>query len=93
MTGLKETGKKELGTQDNGAGGNRALVSDQKYPSQDNPVTSENLPLNVSMQLYRLMTKVVEDEVSPKTVNAACACASEIHKIIKLNLEMRKHGL
>jgi hypothetical protein len=45
------------------------------------------------MRLYELMTKVVQDDVNPKTVHAACACAAEIHKILRLNLEMKKSGL
>lgn len=70
----------------------RHSVSDQKSPKQDVQVTSENLPKTVSMQLYALMTKVVENEVTPSTVNAACNCAAEIHKILKLNLEMKRSG-
>jgi hypothetical protein len=55
--------------------------------------TSKSLPESVSMQLLGLMKKVVEDGVNPKTVNAACQCASEIHKILRLNFEMQKKGL
>lgn len=66
---------------------------DKKSPEQESPATSENLPKNVSMQLFELMKRVVKDDVNPKTVNAACACASEIHKILRLNLEMKRKGL
>lgn len=59
---------------------------------QNNQVTSESLPKSVSLQLYDLMNRVVETEVTPQTVNAACSCASEIHKILKLNFEMKKQG-
>lgn len=71
----------------------RPLDSDKKLPQPSAQATSENLPKNVSMQLYSLMQKVVENDVNPKTVGAACACASEIHKILKLNLEMKKANL
>lgn len=30
--------------------------------------------------------------MNPKTVHAACACAAEIHKILKLNLEMKREN-
>lgn len=68
----------------------RPLDSAQKSQTPSGAATSDNLPLNVSMQLYKLMQEVVKNKVSPKTVQAACACASEIHKIIKLNFEMTK---
>ena len=45
------------------------------------------------MRLFELMEKVVETEVTPSTVKAACNCASGIHKILKLNLEMKRSGL
>jgi hypothetical protein len=46
---------------------------------------------NVSMQLYELMKKVVKDDVNPKTVSAACNCASEIHKMLKLNRDILRN--
>jgi hypothetical protein len=57
------------------------------------PAISENLPKNVSLKLYELMIKVVESEVNPKTVQAACACATEIHRMLKLNLEIKKNNI
>lgn len=69
------------------------LVSGQKLQKQEDLVTSENLPRNVSMQLFELMKQIVQDEISPKTVHAACACASEISKILKINNEMRRRGM
>lgn len=68
-------------------------VSDQKSLTPVEPVTSENLPKNVSMQLFGLMKQVVAKEVTPATVNAACSCATEIHRMLKLNLELKKQGL
>lgn len=56
-------------------------------------VTSESLPKSVSMRLFELMAKITEKEITPASVNAACSCASEIHKILKLNLEIKKSGL
>lgn len=68
------------------------MDSVQKLQRHEDLVTSESLPKNVSMQLYKLMKKVVENEVNPKTVGAACSCAAEICKILKLNHEIRKSG-
>lgn len=53
-------------------------------------VTSESLPKSVSMQLFGLMNKVVATDVNPQTVQAACACATEIHRMLKLNLEIKR---
>lgn len=74
--------------QKNGDGDSQNSGSNKQLQKLESQVTSENLPKNVCMQLYNLMTKVVEDDVNPKTVNAACSCASEIHKILKLNHDM-----
>ncbi len=60
---------------------------------QEKPETSESLPQSVSMQLLNLMKTVVKEEVNPSTVKAACQCASEIHKMLKLNLELKRSGL
>jgi len=76
--------------QDNGDENNQPSDLEKRSEIVKTPVTSENLPQNVCMQLYCLMNKVVEDDVNPKTVNAACSCASEIHKILKLNHEMSR---
>jgi hypothetical protein len=51
------------------------------------------LPQSVSMQLLNLMKTVVKEEVNPSTVKAACQCASEIHKMLKLNLELKRSGI
>lgn len=66
---------------------------EKKSQNQEKDSQSTSLPYTVSMQLVNLMQKVVEDEVSPKTVGAACQCASEIHKILKLNFEMKKYSM
>lgn len=76
--------------QDNTAGHNQALDLEARSPRLVEAATSENLPKNVSIKLFELMTKVVESDVNPKTVQAACACATEIHRMLKLNMELRK---
>ncbi len=65
-------------------------ASETKSLQPAGPVTSENLPKSVSMQLYGLMNEVVKNEVTPKTVQAACACATEIHRMLKLNMEIKR---
>jgi hypothetical protein len=57
------------------------------------PATSESLSKDLATQLLILMKRVTEDEVTPGTVNAACNCASEIHKILKLNFQMKQSGI
>ncbi len=48
-----------------------------------------NLSTTVATQLLDLMQQVTKTEVTPETVNAACNCAKEIHKIIRLSLEFK----
>lgn len=67
--------------------------SSHSSPQQGSPVTSEVLSRDLATQLLGLMKKVTETEVTPATVNAACNCASEIHKILNLNFQMKKSGL
>jgi hypothetical protein len=50
----------------------------------------KTLSVTVAEQLLGLMTQVTKDEVSPRTVNAACNCATAIHKFISLNLKLSK---
>lgn len=76
--------------QDNGEAVNQDSVLNKKSQNLENLTISKNLPKNVCLKLYDLMQKVVKDEVTPKTVSAACMCASEIQKILKLNYEMQK---
>lgn len=68
------------------------MDSDNKLQKQNEVVTSENLPKSVCLQLYGLMTKVVSEDVNPRTVKAACDCATEIHRMLKLNLEIKRHS-
>ncbi len=59
-------------------------------PPPADPVTSEDLPRSVSIQLYGLMNEVTRESVTPQSVAAACKCAAEIQKMLKINLEMMK---
>lgn len=89
-TGRSGTKKKGLDMLKNGAEEVKSLALDQKSRQPEIAETSDNLLKNVSMQLYDLMKKIVSDEVTPKTVSAACSCASEIHKMLKLNRELTR---
>jgi len=71
----------------------QSLGLEKKSQKPNEPVTSENLPKNVSMQLFKLMNQVVDSDVNPTTVKAACACAQEIHRMLKLNLDIRRSGV
>lgn len=73
----------------NGEDNNQLLDSEKQLAMQENQATFENLPTSVSLQLLELMKKVVAKEVTPQTVNAACNCASEIHKILKLSTSIK----
>ena len=72
----------------NGEENNQLLDSEKQLAMQESQETFENLPISVSTQLLKLMKQVVAKEVNPQTVNAACNCASEIHKILKLSASM-----
>lgn len=64
---------------------------DSDKPSQPSDAAKSPKPtlsLTVATQLLDLMQKVTAEEVNPKTVNAACNCATAIHKFILLNLKM-----
>lgn len=64
-----------------------------KQESQQVPQTSEILSQNVGLYLFDMMKTVTKDDVNPTTVNAACKCAEEIHKIMRLNFDIKKLGL
>lgn len=50
---------------------------------------SPSLSVSVSQHLLKLMQEVTANEINPKTVNAACNCATAIHKFITLNLRLK----
>lgn len=81
-----------MNTQKSTEDARQSLASEKKLQKQEDLETSESLPKSVSEQLLDLMKRVVSDDVNPQTVGAACKCASEIHKMIKLNLEIMKAG-
>lgn len=67
--------------------------SGQLSKTPPEPETSTALSKDLALQLLSLMKSVTAKEVTAQTVNAACGCASEIHKILKLNYEMKRNGL
>ncbi len=73
-------------------GKNQLSVSEKQLQMQDEKITSAGLSRNVSLELLDLMKRVNEDQVTPDSVNAACNCASQIHKILRLNYDLQKSG-
>lgn len=66
--------------------------SSKKLKRQENQEGSASLSKNLSLELMGLIKKVNENEVTPESVNASCNAANQIHKILKLNYEMKKEG-
>lgn len=54
---------------------------------------SKSLSTNVAEHLLHLMLESTKTEVSPKTVHAACACATQIIQLMKVNIEMKRAGM
>lgn len=50
---------------------------------------SPSLSMSVAEHLLFLMKEVTKSEVDPKTVNAACNCASQMINLMKMNLKLR----
>lgn len=48
---------------------------------------SMSYSVNCLQHLTSLMVSVTEKNITPQTVNAACNCASQIYKIMDLNLK------
>ena len=55
-------------------------------------VQSGNLSMKLANNLLNLMEKVTKEDITADTVNAACNCATELNKLFKTNLEMKKSG-
>lgn len=91
--GPMRTGTSESHTPASGALFNPVLASEKQLAKPQEQATSQSLPQSVSVQLVDLMRKVVEKEVSPTTVRAACECARTVNELLKTNLEMIKRGL
>lgn len=53
----------------------------------------KNLSRDVAEHLVVCTKEVTKTEKSAKSVAAACQCASELHKIMKLNVDMYKMGM
>lgn len=58
--------------------------------SQAENETQKSLSKDLATHLFELSKKVTEDEITPQTVNAACACAKELIKIMEFNLKIRE---
>lgn len=71
----------------------QALASAKQSARPGSQEVSVSLSKDLATQLLDLMKKVTKDEITPDTVNAACNCASEIHKILKLNFQMKQQGI
>jgi hypothetical protein len=71
----------------------QALDSGTSLTKPESQEASVSLSKDLALQLLGLMKRVTDKEVTAQTVNAACNCASEIHKILRLNFEMKKRGL
>lgn len=69
----------------NGEVNNPPSALEKQLIKPEDQETFENLPISVSLHLLGLMKTVVKNEITPSTVNAACNCAAEIHKILKLS--------
>lgn len=69
---------------------NLSRISEVQLKNAGKQRTSKNLSQDVALQLLELMEQITSSEVNVKTVSAACQCASEITKILKLNLEVTK---
>jgi len=69
-----------------------ALASEKKSVSLQEQGTSVSLSKNLANELMGLIVKVNETGVTPETVNASCNAAAQIHKILRLNFDMKKDG-
>jgi len=77
--------------QENTAGGlSLKLKSGKDLSKQEEAEISENLPMHVSLQLFKLMNGVVGDKPTPESVNAACNCAAQICKMIDLTMKAQR---
>lgn len=70
----------------------RALGSEKKSVALQEQETSPSLSKNLATELMGLIVKVNEAGVTPETVNASCNAAAQIHKILRLNFDMKKDG-
>jgi len=83
--------KKELSVPSHAAK-THALGSEKKLVNSQEQGTSANLSKGLANELMGLIVKVNEHGVTPATVNASCNAAAQIHKILRLNFDMKKDG-
>ena len=85
--------KEKNQTVENGHGVNRHVsVLEKKSANLQQPEMQTSLSKNLAKELMGLIIKVNEGGVTPDTVNASCNAASQIHKILRLNYDMKKEG-
>lgn len=65
-------------------------VSLELCDKRDASAASENLLKSSAEHLYYLSKKVVENDISPQTVDSACKCYSELYKLLRLNWDITK---
>lgn len=65
---------------------------EKPLPTPGEAGISMSLSKDLALHLFHLMKEVTKKKATAQTVNAACHCASEIHKILKLNFEMRRRS-
>ncbi len=65
------------------------VSSVSRGPSTEAKPESKSLSLDVAEQLLFLMKEVTKQSVDPKSVNAACNCATQMINLMKLTLKLR----
>jgi hypothetical protein len=82
-TGLKPMASIDPSTLESGDVNSHYLALGNSSPMQPRLETSEHLSISVPQQLFKLMQAVTDGPIDPAKVKAACACADQIHKILK----------
>lgn len=72
---------------------NPPLVLSKPSPIVERGETSKNLSHSLCLKLMNLIEHVNSQDVTPESVHAACNAASQIHKILRLNFDMKKEGI
>lgn len=67
-----------------------ASVSKPSLQKPKEQGASETLLKDVTLNLYGVMKQVTQQNVTSETVNAACNCAKQIHKLLELNYKISK---
>lgn len=67
--------------------------SQESLPTQETPMTLSPLSKNIAELLLESMKEMHNRPTTPQTVSSICECASELHKLMRLNWEMRSKGL